>query len=243
MAMAAIGTDDMARYLDLLRSDPNELDLLAKDLLINVTSFFRDPKVFELLAKKIIPDLVRGQSVDQPLRIWIAGCSTGEETYSLAMLFREEITAAKREIKLQIFASDVDPDAVATAREGLYPETIAAEVSPDAAGSLLFEGRSRLPGIARTARGRRLRGPGRPDRSAVLAPRSGFLPQPADLSAPRGAGKGDLLLPLRPARRRHPAAGERRDSRRCEGPLRGDLQSRSGSIGISAAPGRANSVS
>ncbi|MGA8906062.1 MAG: chemotaxis protein CheB, partial [Acidobacteriaceae bacterium] len=131
MAMAAIVTDDMQRYLDVLRADAKELEQLATDLLINVTNFFRDPKVFELLAERIIPDLVRSHSVDQPLRVWIAGCSTGEETYSLAMLFREEITAAKREIKLQIFASDVDVDAVATAREGLYPETIAADVSPE----------------------------------------------------------------------------------------------------------------
>ena len=131
MAMAAIVTDDMQRYLDVLRADAKELEQLATDLLINVTNFFRDPKVFELLAERIIPDLVRSHSVDQPLRVWIAGCSTGEETYSLAMLFREEITAAKREIKLQIFASDVDADAVATAREGLYPETIAADVSPE----------------------------------------------------------------------------------------------------------------
>ena len=131
MAMAAIETDDMDRYLDLLRSDAAELDLLAKDLLINVTSFFRDPKVFDLLAEKIIPDLVRGHPPDQPLRIWIAGCSTGEETYSLAMLFREQITAANRNIKLQVFASDVDPDAVASAREGLYPEAIEADVSPE----------------------------------------------------------------------------------------------------------------
>ena len=130
MAMAAIETDDMDRYLEILRSDTSELDLLAKDLLINVTSFFRDPKVFDLLAEKIVPDLVRSQTPDQPLRIWIAGCSTGEETYSLAMLFREQITAAKRNIKLQVFASDVDPDAVASAREGLYPETIEADVSP-----------------------------------------------------------------------------------------------------------------
>ena len=129
MAMAAIETDDMERYLDALRGDAKELDHLAADLLINVTSFFRDPKVFDVLSKTIIPDLIRDHSVDQPLRIWIAGCSTGEETYSLAMLFREEITAAKREIKLQIFASDVDADAVATAREGLYPGTIAADVS------------------------------------------------------------------------------------------------------------------
>ena len=130
MAMAAIKTDDMDRYLEMLRSDAGELDLLAKDLLINVTSFFRDPKVFDFLAEKIIPDLVRGHTPDHPLRIWIAGCSTGEETYSLAMLFREQITAAKRNVKLQVFASDVDPDAVARAREGLYPETIEADVSP-----------------------------------------------------------------------------------------------------------------
>jgi two-component system CheB/CheR fusion protein len=131
MAMAAIETDGMDRYLDVLRSDTNELDLLAKDLLINVTSFFRDPKVFDLLAEKIVPDLIRNQAPDHALRIWIAGCSTGEETYSLAMLFREQIAAAKRNIKLQIFASDVDADAVASAREGFYPETIEADVSPE----------------------------------------------------------------------------------------------------------------
>ncbi len=129
MGMIGIGTDDMARYLDMLRSDPAELNLLAKDLLINVTGFFRDPKVFDHLVKKIVPDLVRGHTEDLPLRIWIAGCSTGEETYSLAMLFREEISAAKRNIKLQVFASDIDVDAVAIAREGFYPDTIEANVS------------------------------------------------------------------------------------------------------------------
>jgi two-component system CheB/CheR fusion protein len=129
MAMTAIETEGLDRYLDVLRGDTNELDLLAKDLLINVTSFFRDAKVFDLLAEKIVPDLVRRQPLDRPLRIWIAGCSTGEETYSLAMLFREQITALKPNLKLQVFASDVDPDAVAFAREALYPETIEAEVS------------------------------------------------------------------------------------------------------------------
>ncbi len=128
MAMASIG--NMDRYLEILRHNTSELDLLAKDLLINVTSFFRDPKIFDLLAEKIIPDLVRGRTPDQPLRVWIPGCSTGEETYSLAMLFREQITSANGNVKLQIFASDVDPDAVASAREGIYPETIATDVSP-----------------------------------------------------------------------------------------------------------------
>ena len=129
MAMAEIKTDDLDRYLELLRSDTSELRLLAKDLLINVTSFFRDPKVFDFLAEKIVPDLVRRHTSDDPLRIWIAGCSTGEEAYSLAMLFHEQRTAAKRNVKLQVFASDADPDAVAHAREGLYPETIEADVS------------------------------------------------------------------------------------------------------------------
>jgi two-component system, chemotaxis family, CheB/CheR fusion protein len=128
--MALAGTADIGRYLNLLRKDEDEVGLLAKDLLINVTSFFRDPAIFELLAEKIIPDLVRQQPQDRPIRIWVAGCSTGEETYSLAMLFLEAIAATKRAIKLQVFASDVDADAVVVAREGVYPDSIAAEVSP-----------------------------------------------------------------------------------------------------------------
>ena len=100
-------------------------------MLINVTGFFRDPPVFDFLAKDVIPGLVRDHPLDRPLRIWIAGCSSGEETYSLAMLLREQIDESKREIKLQIFASDVDPEAVASAREGLYPQSIEAEVSPE----------------------------------------------------------------------------------------------------------------
>ena len=128
--MALAGVKAAAKYLDLLLRDANERDQLAKDLLINVTGFFRDAAVFDLLAKSVVPDLVRDHPPDRPLRIWVAGCSSGEETYSLAMLFREQIDASKRDVKLQIFASDVDPDAVASAREGLYPDSIEADVSP-----------------------------------------------------------------------------------------------------------------
>src|SRR5580692_9095160 len=128
--MALAGADDSGGYLDRLRQDPGELELLAKDLLINVTSFFRDSSAFEYLVNEVIPDLVHRHSLDRPLRVWVAGCSTGEETYSLAMLFLEEIAAAKRNIKLQVFASDVDEEAVALAREGRYSESIAADVSP-----------------------------------------------------------------------------------------------------------------
>jgi two-component system CheB/CheR fusion protein len=130
MAMAAIDATGIDRYVDLLRRDQTEVALLANDLLINVTSFFRDPSVFDLLATSTVPDLVSGRSADQPIRVWVAGCSTGEETYSLAMLFVEAIEAANLSIKLQLFASDVDPTAIAAAREGLYPESIATDVSP-----------------------------------------------------------------------------------------------------------------
>jgi two-component system CheB/CheR fusion protein len=129
MAMAAIESPE--NYLASLRRNPDELDQLSRDLLINVTGFFRDPEVFYFLAATAIPDLVRDHAPDRPLRVWIAGCSSGEETYSLAMLLREQIDASNREIKLQIFASDADPEAVASAREGLYPPTIEADVSPE----------------------------------------------------------------------------------------------------------------
>jgi two-component system CheB/CheR fusion protein len=127
MAMATIDTADA--YLEVLRRDSVELEQLSKDLLINVTAFFRDASVFDFLARDQIPKHVRDHPLNRPLRLWVAGCSSGEETYSLAMLLREQIDESGREIKLQIFASDVDPDAVASAREGLYPLSIEAEVS------------------------------------------------------------------------------------------------------------------
>ncbi len=131
MALADIRTGDMSRYLTVLRNTPGERDLLAKDLHIHVTAFFRDPGVFALLARETIPSLLDAAAKDGSVRIWIAGCSTGEETYSLAMLFREAITAAKLDIKLQIFASDVDEEAVTKARDGLYRKAIESEVSPE----------------------------------------------------------------------------------------------------------------
>ena len=154
--MAMAGIEDSHRYLELLTQDQAELQRLADDLLINVTRFFRDATAFELLAEKIVPEFVRAQPPDRPIRIWVAGCSTGEEAYSIAMLFLEEIATAQRNMKLQIFATDIDEDAVAFAREGLYPPSIEADVPPARLTRFFEQGRSWLSGVARAARGDRL---------------------------------------------------------------------------------------
>lgn len=130
MTLASMKPDNMMGYLDRLRVDDGEAVQLAKDLLIHVTGFFRDPAAFKLLADKIIPDLIKAHPRDMPIRVWSVGCSTGEEAYSLAMLFREALSAAGRDNRLQIFASDADPDAIATARNGLYSTEVEADISP-----------------------------------------------------------------------------------------------------------------
>lgn len=131
IALLALERGDLPGYLELLRRDPAERDLLARDLLINVTRFFRDSAIFAALAETVIPALIQRLPDHKALRIWVAGCSTGEEAYSIGMLCRDAITASGRDIKLQLFASDVDPDAIATAREGLYPFDIENAVPKD----------------------------------------------------------------------------------------------------------------
>jgi two-component system, chemotaxis family, CheB/CheR fusion protein len=128
--IAMAGLEDSAGYLQVLRKDAREREQLARDLLINVTHFFRDPIAFNELAEKTIPDLVQRQPLDRPLRIWVPGCSTGEEAYSITMLFLEQIASAQGNVKLQVFASDIDADCVAFARNGVYPDSIEADVAP-----------------------------------------------------------------------------------------------------------------
>ncbi|UDF32847.1 UNVERIFIED_ORG: response regulator (plasmid) [Roseateles sp. XES5] len=131
MAMAGIASTDTARYLRLLEENASELSQLAADILINVTSFFRDPEIFERLRTKIVPELIAAHPSGRTLRLWIAGCSTGEEAYSLGMIVQECISHARHDIRMQIFASDADEAAVAFAREGFYPLAIKADVSPE----------------------------------------------------------------------------------------------------------------
>ena len=127
MAVAEITA--IADYVQFVRGDRSELELLAKDLLIHVTSFFRDAAAYEGLAKTVIKGLVAKQEEGQPIRVWIPGCSTGEEAYSIAMLFFEEAAAAKRRLQLKIFASDVSDNVLAVGRNGFYTESIEADVS------------------------------------------------------------------------------------------------------------------
>lgn len=128
MALLAMTAGDLVTYAERLRGDAEECALLASDLLINVTSFFRDPKVFESFESEILPELIERLAPGQALRIWVAGCSTGEEAYTIAMICLDALAGVRRDLKLQIFASDLDPDAIATARDGIYSHDIATVV-------------------------------------------------------------------------------------------------------------------
>jgi chemotaxis methyl-accepting protein methylase len=131
--MAVHQIDSMGEYVTFLRGNPQELDLLFKELLIGVTSFFRDPEVWKTLRSETLPALLAHYPGGKALRAWVTACSTGEEAYSLAIVFREVMEALKPEARftLQIYATDLDPDAIDTARKGLYPANIAADVSPE----------------------------------------------------------------------------------------------------------------
>ena len=122
--------ENVSRYVDLLRSSPAEVDQLYKDLLIGVTSFFRDVSAFEGLASTVLAGMVRRRDQDMPIRVWVPGCSTGEEAYSLAILLAEQLAAAQSSCRVQIFATDIDEDALEVARSGRYPESIALDVTP-----------------------------------------------------------------------------------------------------------------
>ncbi|MCF8706750.1 MULTISPECIES: chemotaxis protein CheB [Sphingomonadaceae] len=129
--MAIRGSETLDEYLKLLRADPSEIALLAKDMLIHVTQFFRGTKDFETLASSVIPDLVRQHRDDVPLRIWVTACSTGEEAYSIAILFFEEMARRGRNINLQIFATDIDEEMISIARQGVYSPSIKSEIDPE----------------------------------------------------------------------------------------------------------------
>lgn len=123
----------IAGYVHFLQENPKELSILFKELLIGVTSFFRDPTVWEHLKVKVIQAMLANLPHGYELRAWVPGCSTGEEAYSLAIVFKEavELVRPQTSISLQIFATDIDPDAIEKARKGVYRDNITSDVSPD----------------------------------------------------------------------------------------------------------------
>jgi two-component system CheB/CheR fusion protein len=123
--------EEFAQYVELLAGEPNESKMLADDLLVTVTNFFRDPDVFHVLEETVIPQLLDSHSSDEPLRLWSVGCATGEEAYSLAILLLEELTRRKCSIPIQIFASDLHERSLQRAREGFYPGDIETDVSQE----------------------------------------------------------------------------------------------------------------
>ncbi|QHT69843.1 PAS domain-containing protein [Rhodocytophaga rosea] len=123
--------EDIEAYISYLQENSQEVNTLFKELLIGVTKFFRDSQAFELLGEKLIPELLKRKNRNDPFRVWVAGCSTGEEAYSIAILLREAMGRLKTRhtVKTQIYATDLDPDAIRRARAGLYLENISGDMS------------------------------------------------------------------------------------------------------------------
>jgi two-component system CheB/CheR fusion protein len=129
--MALHRLTDVGAYLQLLDGNANEARSLYQDLLIHVTRFFRDPDSFVGLAAQVFPAIMEARPRDQPIRVWVSGCATGEEAYSVAIVLTEFLQREHPDVRVQIFATDVSDDAIEYARAGVYPTTIDADVSAD----------------------------------------------------------------------------------------------------------------
>ena len=127
--MAINQIKEIERYISFLEEFPQEVSTLFKEILIGVTRFFRDPEAFDVLADRVIPALINGKSGTEPIRIWVAACSTGEEAYSLAILVQEFLEEHELSADVKIFATDIDKAAIEVASHGAYPESIAADAS------------------------------------------------------------------------------------------------------------------
>jgi two-component system CheB/CheR fusion protein len=129
--MQVMRCDDPAEYYNLLRDHPDEATALLGDLLISVTTFFRDPEVFDALKADVLPQLFQLRQPSEPIRVWVAGCATGEEAYTISMLLLEEASRHDLRPSIQVFGSDLDARSLAIAREGRYPAAIEADISEE----------------------------------------------------------------------------------------------------------------
>ncbi|MGC1808721.1 MAG: CheR family methyltransferase [Candidatus Binataceae bacterium] len=129
--MALRQIDGITEYAELLKHEPEEVQALAQDFLIRVTGFFRDPETFVGLSETVLPALLENRSPKDPLRIWVPGCASGEEAYSIAMILMEYLGDRANSVRIQIFGTDLSDAAIQKARTGFYTDTIAEEVSPE----------------------------------------------------------------------------------------------------------------
>jgi two-component system CheB/CheR fusion protein len=129
--MAVNQIETVEGYVRFLQQGPAEVEALFRDLLIGVTNFFRDPAAFLVFEEKVIPNLFDNKSTGELIRVWVPGCSTGEEAYSIAILLQEYLEERKQNYKVQVFATDIDSLAIASARAGIYPASITADITPE----------------------------------------------------------------------------------------------------------------
>lgn len=129
--MSLLGYSEMEEYLTNLRGNFNEAQLLAKELLIGVTRFFRDEEAFEYLKKRVIPSLIEANEESKSIRVWVPACSTGEEAYTIAILIRDYLRIHKLQFEVSIFATDLDKEAIKVATNRIFPESIASEIPPE----------------------------------------------------------------------------------------------------------------
>ena len=129
--MAVHQIDQISDYVRYLQESDQEVGILFKELLIGVTSFFRDPQAFEALRDRALMEMLKETSDDQTIRVWVPGCSSGEEAYSVAIVLQECAESLGRHLNVQIFGTDIDEDAINVARSGLYPASISADMSPE----------------------------------------------------------------------------------------------------------------
>src|SRR5438128_3802716 len=123
--------EDIGRYVRHLRQTPHEAQALHDDILIQVTKFFRDAEGFEALRRSVFPSLMKGRAADEPIRMWVPGCATGEEAYSLVICLLEFLGETESHLAIQMFATDLSAAAIARARAGTFPASIETEVSAD----------------------------------------------------------------------------------------------------------------
>ena len=209
-----------AAYLD---ANPAEAELLFRELMIGVTEFFRDDAAFVVLRDVALPAILAAKRPPRALRAWVAGCSTGEEAYSLAIVIHEVLARARaRDVAVQIYATDIDAAAIAVARAGHYPATIAQQVSADRLARYFVADGRRLPDPQGDPRDRRVRPARRDRRSAVHAPRRPVLPEPPHLPAAPPAAGPAAPLPLRARAGRRPGPGRVGDRRPRRARVRAD---------------------